>query len=59
MASAISLAAIDFIYVTRSVILPIYLVDGVIEIAFLAGWIAYIVTRSRQFRTTGSRDSSA
>lgn len=37
--SALSLAFIDFIYVARNVILPVYLVDGAIQVAFLAGWV--------------------
>ncbi len=38
VAGALSLALIDFIYVSRQVIPPIYLVDGVIELFFLLGW---------------------
>lgn len=44
LGSAISLAAIDFIYVARKVILPIYLVDGIIECLFLAMWLGVVTT---------------
>jgi hypothetical protein len=38
VATAASLTAIDVIYVARGVILPIYLLDAVIEIPLILGW---------------------
>jgi hypothetical protein len=39
VAAAVALAAVDIYYVVRSVISPIYLVDGAIEIGFLTAWL--------------------
>jgi hypothetical protein len=39
VASAIGLAAIDLIYVSRGVLAPIYLADAAIEFVFLGGWV--------------------
>jgi hypothetical protein len=39
VAAAAALTAVDVYYVLRSVISPIYLVDGAIEIGFLAAWL--------------------
>lgn len=43
MAGNVGLAAIDVIYVARRVILPIYLLDAVIEVILLAAWIAFVM----------------
>ncbi|MGA8655567.1 MAG: hypothetical protein WB586_05410 [Chthoniobacterales bacterium] len=39
VAAAVALASVDVYYVVRCVISPIYLVDGAIEIGFLAAWL--------------------
>lgn len=43
--AAVGLIAIDLIYVDRSVIAPIYLVDAGIEAAIAIGWLAVFATR--------------
>jgi hypothetical protein len=40
--SALSLAAVDIVYVSREVIDPIYLADAAIEIAFVSVWFVVI-----------------
>jgi hypothetical protein len=47
LASAVGLTSIDVIYVTRQVIDPIYLVDAVIEVPLIIGWIAVLVQQAR------------
>jgi hypothetical protein len=42
--SALSLAAVDIVYVSREVIDPIYLADAAIEIAFVCVWFSVIYT---------------
>ncbi len=37
--SALSLVVIEFVYVSRKVIPPIYLGDALVELLFIAGWI--------------------
>ena len=37
--SALSLAIVEFVYVVKRVISPIYLADAVIELAILAWWL--------------------
>ena len=39
--SAASLATIDIVYVAKRRISPIYLLDAVMELGFVAGWIAF------------------
>jgi hypothetical protein len=39
-ASALTLGAIDVVYVARQTILPIYLADAGIEVIFVVGWLA-------------------
>jgi hypothetical protein len=41
--AATGLTAIDIIYVARKVILPIYLVDAVIEVPLILAWIVGLV----------------
>lgn len=53
--TAIALTAIDVIYVFREVILPVYLIDAVIEVLFIAGWAALLVISARE---PGSRISA-
>jgi hypothetical protein len=43
IASAIALTAIDVIYVTRQVILPIYLADAAIEVVLVLAWVVTLV----------------
>ncbi len=38
--SAASLAAVDFVYTSKKRISPVYLLDGALELAFVAGWLA-------------------
>jgi len=38
--SALGLATIDVVYVSRRRIRPIYLLDALIELGFVAGWVA-------------------
>jgi len=40
LGSALSLAAVDVYFVARRRIPPIYLLDGVIELGLVAGWLA-------------------
>jgi hypothetical protein len=46
--AAAGLTAIDVIYVARRVILPIYLVDAVIEVPLILAWLAAL---RRSYRT--------
>jgi hypothetical protein len=46
--SALGLTAIDVIYVWRSVIAPIYLVDAAIEIPLILGWGVVLLQRAIQ-----------
>ena len=39
LGSAVSLAAVDIYFVARRRISPIYLVDGVVELALVAAWV--------------------
>lgn len=41
--SAASLASIDIVYVAKGVILPVYLLDAVIELGFTVGWLLALV----------------
>jgi hypothetical protein len=43
--SALGLTAIDVIYVSRQVILPIYLADAAVEVIFLIAWTLLLVSR--------------
>jgi hypothetical protein len=52
--SAIGLTAIDFIYVAREAIPPIYLADAAAELVLLGGWAAVVIRRSRVPRGEGS-----
>jgi hypothetical protein len=45
--SALSLAAVDIVYVSREVIDPIYLADAAIEIAFACIWFVALYMRRR------------
>jgi hypothetical protein len=47
LGSAISLTAIDVIFVARQVIAPIYLVDAAIELPLIAGWIVVLIQQAR------------
>jgi hypothetical protein len=40
LGSAVLLAAVDIVYATREIISAIYLLDAVVEIAFVAAWVA-------------------
>jgi hypothetical protein len=42
--TALSLAAVDIIYVARRVIAPIYLLDAAVEIALILLWIVALAT---------------
>lgn len=44
---AASLTLIDVIYVYRQVILPIYLVDAMLQIAFIIGWSVCLFATQR------------
>ena len=44
MGSALSLTIIEFVYVTKGVISPIYLGDAAIEIILLIGWSIALLT---------------
>jgi hypothetical protein len=48
MASAISLAAIDFIYVARETIAQIYLADAALEVLIVGGWLVGLWRDSRR-----------
>lgn len=39
MGSAISLAVIEFVYVAKRVISPIYLGDAIVELILIAWWL--------------------
>jgi hypothetical protein len=43
VSAAIGLAAIDFIYVSREVLLPGYLADAAIECLLIAGWLGIML----------------
>ncbi len=43
MGSALSLAVIEFVYVTKRVISPIYLGDSFLELILIAWWVVSIV----------------
>ncbi len=47
LAAATGLTAIDLIYTTRGVILPVYLLDAVIEVILILAWGVTIFQRSR------------
>jgi hypothetical protein len=42
--SALSLVIVEFVYVTKRVISPVYLADAVIELIFIGWWILSIVS---------------
>jgi len=44
MGSAAALLAIEVVYVIKRVIARIYLLDGVVEAGFLAGWVAGLLS---------------
>ena len=50
--AAVGLTAIDLIYVAREVILPIYLLDAVLEVPLILAWIIVLTSmlRSKQPR---------
>lgn len=43
--SAASLAVIDFIYVAKRRISPVYLLDGIAEVAFVLSWVSKLRAR--------------
>ncbi|MBT2566969.1 hypothetical protein J7I84_10780 [Arthrobacter sp. ISL-85] len=43
--TAATLAAIDIIYATQGRISKVYLLDGIIEILFIRGWLRYVGPR--------------
>lgn len=43
--SALTLAAIDIIFVSRGVILPIYLADAIVELLLVLAWLACALAR--------------
>jgi hypothetical protein len=45
VAAAAGLTTIDVVYTTRGVILPIYLLDAVIEISLIVAWLAVLLCR--------------
>ena len=47
LVSACSLTAIDVIYVTRGVILPIYLLDAALEVPLILGWCVALAMAAR------------
>jgi len=47
LGAAVGLAAIDVIYVSRQVILPIYLADAAVEGVLIAAWLLAVVTERR------------
>jgi len=50
VASAVALTAIDVVYVARSVILPIYLVDAAAEVVLLLMWAIAVVREGSMAR---------
>lgn len=52
--AATGLTAIDVIYVARKVILPIYLVDAVIEVPLILAWCIMLFTMPRMSRQVTS-----
>ncbi|MDX1665252.1 MAG: hypothetical protein R3272_15775 [Candidatus Promineifilaceae bacterium] len=55
--SAAGLLAIDVVYVVRERIPPVYLGDGILELALLVGWIAMPVQGMRTVGGAGQSDS--
>jgi hypothetical protein len=47
VAAAVGLTAVDVIYVTRRVILPVYLLDAVIEVPLIVAWCVVLFLRGR------------
>jgi hypothetical protein len=43
MGSALSLAVVEFVYVARRVISPIYLGDAIVELVLIGWWIVSIL----------------
>jgi len=50
IASALSLTAIDVIYVARQVIAPIYLVDAALELPLIAAWSLALIRQHHLIR---------
>jgi len=48
IAAALGLVAIDVIYVTRGVILPIYLVDAVLQVAIICAWAGVLLIQRQK-----------
>ncbi len=44
--SAVSLAAVDVVYVARSRIAPVYLLDALAEVALAVGWLVAVSART-------------
>jgi hypothetical protein len=49
VASAVGLAAIDLIYVSRGVIAPVYLADAGLEVLLLVAWLLVLIGRRRRW----------
>jgi len=45
--AAVGLTTIDIVYVARQVIPPIYLLDAVLEVPLIVGWMISLATSSR------------
>jgi hypothetical protein len=57
ISAAIGLTTIDIVYVSRGVILPIYLLDAVAELALLSTWAALLIRGRRSaMKPNGSSD---
>lgn len=41
--AAAAFVAIDFYYAVQRIVAPIYFVDGLIQVAFMAGWLLVIL----------------
>ncbi len=48
ISAATGLAAIDFIYVGRRVLFPIYLIDGVLECFLIGAWLSIVLIARRE-----------
>jgi hypothetical protein len=57
--AALGLTSIDVIYTARQVIAPVYLIDAVIQVVLIAGWIAAIFGAPLASRPAAAREWQA
>lgn len=52
--TALAFIIIDFYYALRDVIADVYLLDGIVEIVFLSGWLLLLARREKYDHHRGS-----